>query len=115
MKMKIDKETFGIITMEALSASRLSPYAQVSVILALDTMKKPSTEKVEDFASRCEQAIDDFEKGILRPVVGRTNPYLPFYELVGSLGIADSKEVVKVLYNISNIAKSRKKGQHNYA
>lgn len=113
--MKIDRETFSDITMEALSGSRLSPYAQVSVILALDTMKKPSTEKVEDFASHCEQAIDDFEKGILRPVVGRTNRYLPFYELVGSLGIADSKEVVKVLYNISNIAKSRKKGNHYYA
>ena len=113
--MKNDKETFDIITMEALSVSKLTPFEQVSVMIALDIMRKPSTEKVELFAFECEKAINDLEKGIMRPVIGCTNSYSPFYEAVESLGIADSKELVKVLYNISNIAKSRKKGQHNYA
>ena len=101
--------------MEALSVSKLTPFEQVSVIIALDIIRKPSTEKVELFAFECEKAINDLEKGIMRPVIGCTNSYSPFYEVVESLGIADSKELVKVLYNISNIAKSRKKGQHNYA
>lgn len=113
--MKIDRETFGIITMEALSVSKLSPYTQVSVMLALDTIKKPSTEKVEFFAREWQKAIDDLEKGIMRPAFARTNSYSPCYEVVESLGIADSKEVVKVLNNISILAKSRKKGHHYYA
>lgn len=113
--MKIDKETLAQITMEALIVSKLTPYKQACVMLALDSMKKPSTEKVELFAFECEKAINDLEKGIMRPVIGCTNSYSPFYETVESLGIADSKELVRVLYNISYIAKSRKKGQHNCA